>query len=284
MPRSRLAFGLAAPAIIVALAGMPTPAEAVYDELGRLAKRDLPHAPLVPTRAPPELSPIKRTLSLGSSRRRGAYALRLVSTEPSAVIALSGGEYASMRAARRDLIRRQGYSGSPTRVRGHAGLALRSPFRGFGLVWREGGVVYWMGTGTPRRISLAELRSTAAGLDPLEHGWLGTGGDPDLGTGAVLVTTRRTVSGFFEWAANCRTADGSEASPHAGSLEVTLEPHAGARFAFDLAGRDTGSLQWSGRVSGTVAADALTVTVHATGTFDGAICDTGEVEVRMRRS
>ena len=71
MPRSRLAIGLAAPAIIVALAGLPAPAaaEGVLDVYGRLAKRDLPRAPLVLTRVPRELSPIGRTLGLSPSLR-----------------------------------------------------------------------------------------------------------------------------------------------------------------------------------------------------------------------
>jgi hypothetical protein len=284
MPRSRLAIGLAAPAIIVALAGLPAPAaaEGVIDVYGRLAKRDLPHAPLVPTRVPPELRPIQRTLGTAPSLRRSGYGLRLASDRPQAVIAMFGGDYASMHAARRDLLRRQGYSGRPTRVRGHSGLALRSKARGFGLVWREGGVVYWMGTGTPRKISLADLRSTAEGLDTLEHEWIGTGGDPDLGGGAVLLTTRRTVTGNIDWGANCTNPDGSAGSPHAGSLQLTLAPRSGDRFTLDLAGRDTGSLQWSGQITGTVAPDALSMTVHATGTFDGATCDTGESQFELK--
>ena len=283
MPRSRSAWGLLLPAILVAGAVAPAPAWAVFDEYRRLSERDLPRAPLVPTRAPPELRPIQRTLSLGSTRRRSAYAIRLV-REPDTVIALEGGDYASMREARRDLVRRQGFRARATRIRGHAGLALtrRSP-RQHGLVWREGGVVYWIGTGTPRTISPAELRDTANGLDRLEHAWSGSGGNPDLPTSASLVTTRRTVSGLFEWGASCTNPDGSAATQYAGSVQVNLLPRSGDRFAFDLAGRDTGSLRWNGQVSGTVGADAVTVTVRAIGTFYGASCDTGPLELRLTR-
>jgi hypothetical protein len=286
MPRSRLAIGLAAPAIIVALAGMPAPAaaEGVLDVYGRLAKRDLPHAPLVPTRVPRDLRPIGRTLGAAPSLRRGGYGLRLFSDQPPAVIAMSGGDYASMRAARRDFLRRQSYKGRPTRIRGHAGLTLTRRGQGYVLLWREGGVVYWIGTGTPRKISLAELRDTATALDPLEHQWVGQGDDPDRGDGAVLLTTRRTVTANVDWSANCTNPDGSPTNNYAGSVQVNLVPRSGDRFAFDLAGRDTGSLRWSGRISGTVAADAVTVTVHATGTFDGAACDTGELQLRLTRS
>jgi hypothetical protein len=287
MPCSRSARGLIALTTLVVAGAAPAPAPA--DVLGvyeRLAELDLSRAPLVPTTVPASLRPIDETIALGSSLRRGGYAIRLVREGGStaAVIALEGGTYASMRQARSDLVRRQSFRARATRVRGHAGLALtrRRPTV-HGLVWREGGVVYWMATGTARTVSRAELRATASGLDALEHGWVGSGPDPNLETGAVLVTTRRTVSGSLSWGANCTAPDGSPGTQYAGSVDVTLLPRSGDRFAFDLAGRDTGSLRWSGSVSGTVASDAVTLTIRATGTFDGNACDTGAVQVRLTR-
>jgi hypothetical protein len=196
---------------------------------------------------------------------------------------VEGGQYGSMRQARTDLLRRQGFSARATRVRGHAGLALtrRSP-RQFGLVWREGGVIYLIATGTPQTISLADLRRVATGLDPVGLYVVGSGG-PEGASGAVVVTTRRSVTGNFEWSANCTNPDGTPAAGHGGSVSATLLPRSGDRFSFTFAGRDTGSLRWNGQVSGTVGADAVTLTMRATGTFDGATCDTGDVSVRLTR-
>jgi hypothetical protein len=240
----------------------------VYQDLVDLRVRP---APLVPTKVPRALRPIDRTIAVGSSRRRGGYGIRLASTSPEAVIAIEGGGYASMRKARDDLVRRQGFRARKTRVRGHRGLALKGP-QGYGLVWRERGTVYWMGTGTPRKISRAGLRATAAGLDRLGGAYVGTGADPDLGTGAVMVTTKRTVTGDVDWSANCTAG-----TQYAGSVQISLLRLVGNRYSLDLAGRDTGSLQWSGTVSGTVSSGSMTMTLRATGTFNGDTCDTGDV-------
>ena len=158
-----------------------------------------------------------------------------------------------MRQARRDFLRRQSYRGRATRVRGHAGLVLtrRNPAN-YVLLWRERGVVYWIGTGTGRTVSLADLRTTAAALDVLEHEWTGSGGDPDLRgrrdprhhaahrDGLLRVGRQLHESGRQPGGRTRRLG-----------LDVTLLPRSGERFAFDFAGRDTGSLQWNGQVSGT---------------------------------
>lgn len=280
MPRTRSVWGLLVVALLLAA---PAPASArLVDDLRTLSERNLPAAPLVPTRAPAKLRPLARTMSIGAGRRSSAYLIRLV-REAGGVLALEGNGYASMRQARRDLVRRQGFRARATRIRGQAGLTLtrRSP-RGRGLLWREGGVVYWMGSSTPQ-VTAADLRSTAASLDPLEHAWRGSGGDPELATSALLVTTGRTVTGDVEWGARCTNADGSLSSSAAGDVEVNLLPRSGDRFSFSLAGRNTGSLRWSGEVSGTVAADAITLSVRATTTVDGAACDTGPVTLRLTR-
>lgn len=220
-------------------------------------------------------------MSIGAGRRPSAYVIRLV-REAGGVLALEGNGYASTVQARRAL-RRQGFRARATRIRGRAGLALtrRSP-RGHALLWREGGMVFWMGTSTPQ-VSAADLRTTAASLDRLEAAWRGTGGDPELPTSALLVTTTRTVTGDVEWGARCTNPDGSLATSAAGSVDVNLLRRSGERFAFGLAGRDTGSMRWSGDVSGTVAADAITLTVRATATLEGAACDTGPVTLRLTR-
>ena len=253
---------------------LPAPAAGrVLDVYQDLAELNLRKAPLVPTKVPKALRPADRTIALGPSLRKGSYSIRFASTEPEAVVVIEGGRYASMRKARDDFVRRQGYRARKTRIRGHRGLALtRRSTPGHGLVWRERGTVYWMGTGTPKKVSRAALRATAAGLDRLGRAYVGTGPDPELGAGAVTVTTKRTVTGDVEWTANC-TAE----TEYAGSVQISLLRLAGDRYSFDLADRDTGSLQWSGTVSGTVSSGSMTMTVRATGTFDGNACDTGDV-------
>jgi hypothetical protein len=288
MPRSRSVWGLIALTIAVVGGAAAPPAGAdVLNTYERLAERDLPRAPLVPTTVPEDLQPIGAALESLSTRRRSAYGLRLSregGPTTAAVIALVGGDYSSIAQARRDFVRRQGFTARATRIRGHAGLALtrREP-RQRALVWREGGVVYWMGTGTTRTISAGELRATATGLEPLGAQFSGSGPDPDLETSAVLVTTRGTVTGEFSWASNCTAAGGNPGSPYAGSADVTLLPTSGGRFAIDLAARDTGSVRWSGTISGVVAADAVTLTIRATAAPDGLTCDTGVVQVRLTR-
>ena len=287
MPRSRSAWGLIAAAILAVAGGVPSPAiGSVQDEYQRLAERGLQPAPLVPTTVPAELSPIDSVLETLSSRRRSGYGFRLSREGANpAVIALEGGAYASMRAARTDLVRRQSFRPRPTRIRGHVGLLLtrRGP-TSYVLVWREGGRVYAVGTGTARTVSVRALRRFATGLDPLQGSWIGSGSDPNLENGALLVTTRRTVSATISWSATCRTAAGEESTQRAGSVDLSLLRRSGARFAFDLAGRDTGTLAWSGQGGGVIGPDSIALTLRATGTFDGDTCDTGPVELRLTRS
>ena len=281
MPRTRTAWGLIPVALLLAV---PAPASArLVDDLRTLSERSLPAPVLVPTSAPPELRPLAPRTSIGAGRRPSAYLIRLV-REPNTVIALEGNGYSTMSQARRDLVRRQGYRARATRIRGRAGLALsRRSTRGHGLVWREGGVVFWMGTGTPRTITPRELRAVATGLDRLEGAWQGTAGDPELPASAILATTSRTVTGDVEWGARCTNPDGSFASSAAGDVEVNFLARAGDRFSFGLAGRDTGSVRWSGQVSGVVGADAVTLQMRATATVEGSPCDTGPVTLRLTR-
>ena len=106
-----------------------------------------------------------------------------------------------------------------------------------GLLWREGGVVYWMATGTLDKISVRGLRKTAAGLDRLGGAFAGSGDGDRYDTGAVIVTTATTVTAHVDWGAECFAADGSQRAGHAGSKRFTLLPRDGAAFTADLAGR-----------------------------------------------
>jgi hypothetical protein len=273
----------------VAGAALAAPAAASADVMETyqdLAERRLSPAPLVPTTVPRSLSPLDRTVSGSGSRRRGGYALRLVhygGAGPDAVIALEGGGFGTIRAALRDDTRRLGFKAVRTRVRGHRGYLLT---RHLGptqreLLWAEGGRVYQLGSGTPKKVSLKDLRATAAGLDRLERDYIGTGGDPDLGDGAIVVTTARTVTADVSWGANCMLPGGFEGTPHAGSAHPTLLARQGDRFSFDIAQHRVGTDPWAGSVSGTIGPDAIVLTMQASGPFDGGSCDTGPLSYTL---
>jgi hypothetical protein len=266
----------------LALAALVFPAPAAADLLDtyqRLSARRLSPAPLVPTRVPPSLAPLERTVTGGSTRRASGYALRIVQHGPDAVIALEGGAFKTIAAALRDS-RRLGFTKRPTRVRGHRGYLLTrhvGPTQ-WSLLWSEGGRVYSIGTGTPKRVSLQQLRATAAGLDRLERDYIGSGGDPDNPSEGFAVTTEHTVTANVGWGAQCLAPDGSVGTPRAGTMNVALLPRRGNAFAFDI-----GVDGWAGSVSGTIAPSAITLNLRATGTFDGSPCDTGPVQMTLPR-
>ena len=250
----------------------------LLDEYQRLAERELSPAPLVPTTAPPAIGRIDRAVQGLGSRRRSGYGVRLVHyTEPGpdAIVALEGGSFKGMRGALREM-RQFGFSKRTTRVRGHRGYLLARP-RERALLWREGGVVYWMGTGTLDKISVRGLRKTAAGLDRLGGAFVGTGDGDRYDTGAVIVTTATTVTAHVDWGAECFAADGSQRAGHAGVKRFTLLPRDGAAFTADLDGGG-----WTGSVSGTVREGAVDVEVHATRTAGDETCDTGPVAFTAR--
>jgi hypothetical protein len=268
--------------IAVAIVALAAPAAASADVMRiyqELSARRLSPAPLVPTTAPRSLSPLDRTADVLGSRRRSGYGIRLASTGPDAVIALQGGSFSTLKAALREETRMHGFKAKRTRVRGRSGYLLtrRSGPTERELLWSEGGRVYQLGSATPKTVSLKALRATAAGLDRLERDYVGTGGDPDLGDGAVAVTTEHTITIDVSWSAHCVLPGGLPAADHGGGAHATLLRRQGAAFSLDLATFGTGSLVWAGSVSGTIGPDAIVLSMQASGTFDGATCDTGPI-------
>ena len=263
-------------AVGIAALALPAPAEAqVLDVYSRLAARDLRPAPLVPTRVPRSLAPMDRTVSAAPAQRRDGYALRFINGAGDAIVVVAGGDYPTMAAVRRDA-RRLGMTVRRTRIRGRSGYLLSRQSERV-LVWPEGGRIHTIDTGTPRKVSVAQLRATAAGLEPLERDYIGSGGDPDNPSEGFFVTTPRTVTGSVGWGAQCLNPDGSPGgTPRAGQLNVTMLARRGNAFAFDIATEG-----WTGTVTGTVAPGAVTVSLRATGTFDGVPCDTGPVQITL---
>ena len=265
------------PALIaVALLGVPAVAEASFlDTYQRIAERHLSPAPLVPTTIPKAFRPIDRAPENGSTIGGRGYAVRLVHQGPlgpDAVIEVSGGEFRSIRALWRER-RREGYSSrSRTRVRGKRGYLLkrRAGTRTRELAWVEGGKVYTAGSGTPRKVSLKALRSTVAGLDRLERDYFGGAADPDNSSGAVAVTTEKTITATVEFEAQCASG------VRVGGVDVTLLRRQGDAFSFAI-----DSEPWTGTVNGTITPDAITMDIHATGTIEGEACDTGALSLTL---
>jgi hypothetical protein len=241
----------------------------LLDTYRRLDLRSLTPAPLVPTTVPPIMRPIDSTITTFPTRRRSAYGIRLVHYTPNgpdAVLALSGGDYKNMAAARRD---HRGQRHRSLRVRGRRALLFTS-HGDRELVWREGGRVFDMGSGTPRKVSVAQMRATAAGLEPLGHYYIGGSSDPNSSADADLATTAHTVSVRIEFNANCTF------TPHAGQAEIYVAPLRGGSFSFDVAQHRVGSAPWTGTISGTVSADSATVDYRVAGTIDGEQCSGAE--------
>jgi hypothetical protein len=257
-----------------ALTGLIAPVSAgasVLDVFERLDGRGLSPAPLVPTTAPALLRPSDSTLDLGPGRRRSGYALRLAHYTPAgpdAIIAIEGGDYRNVRAALHDY---RGDRRRSIRIRGRRGYLLTQ--RGGEerhLFWSEGGRVYHVGTGTPRKVSVRQLRATAAGLEPLGSYYIGGSPDPNKSSYGRVATTARTITLYVEFNADCTF------TPRAGQVAVTLAPLRGNSFRFDVARTRLGSQPWTGTVSGTVAADAVTLDYQVGGTIGGESCTGAE--------
>lgn len=265
--------------VIVALLAPEAASADVMSLYQDLSARRLSPAPLVPTVAPRAFGSLDQAMDVLGSRRRSGYGFRIVhygSGGPDAVIALQAGNYSTLKAALRYDTRVFGFKAKRTRVRGRAGYLLTRP-RERSLLWSEGGRVYELGSGTLRKVSLKALRDTAAGLEKLERDYIGSGGDPDLGDGAVAVTTERTITIDVSWGANCTLPGGMPSAGYGGSAHATLLRRQGPRFGFDLAQFRTGSLAWTGAVSGTIGPGAVVLSMQASGVFDGNTCDTGPI-------
>lgn len=136
----------------------------------------------------------------------------------------------------------------------------------------------------PRAGELDEALATL-NADPDAGLWLrmGTPADPDSSSEAFVVATDRTITVQVAWEAQCLAPDGSQIGVRVGNARATLLPkHAGA-FSFDVARDQIQTDAWGGSVSGTVSAAAITLSIQATGSFDGQRCDTGPLSFTLNR-
>ena len=216
-----------------------------------------------------------RILHVGAGGTDGVIALQRCQPIGSAAFGTCTGLAATQRYEVR-----QGFRSQPTRVRGKPGFLLtRGADRT--LIWREDGLVHSLGSATPRKVSVAGLRATAAGLDRLQNRYQGSSPDPDSSTEALLVTSTRFVAGRVQWQATCGGPDGAI---RAGSADLVLVPRRGNAFTFDIA-QATSDLArgWSGSISGVVGPGAVALSITATGVFDGVGCDTGALALSIPR-
>ena len=272
-------------AVSTALAALSLPAPAgagVLDAYQRLAERRLSPAPLVPTAVPRSVSPIDRTVQNGTTRGGRGYSIRLVHYDrngPDAIIVVNGGEFRTLRAILRDH-RRLGFRAPRrTRVRGRRAYLLSRRLGPLtrSLVWVERGVVYSIGSGTPKKVSLANLRSTARGLDRLEREWIGGSSDPESSSGGIAVTTEHTITADVQFEAKCAAPGSSATTVRAGQARVALMRRRGNSFAFAVAA------PWTGTVTGTISPSAITLEVRAGATIDGEACDSGPLSLTLDR-
>ena len=271
MKRRTLLIALAGALTITPAAGAQT-----FDPYQRLAERDILPAPLVPTTAPRSLRPAYETLTTTSSR--GDYAVRFENRAQTAIIVLERGVYRSVTAAVR-AERKRGFTATSTRVRGRSArlLTRRSGPTTRILVWAENGRVYWLASGTPRKVSLKDLRDTANGLQRLGGYYIGGHADPDNSSGGDAVTTDRTISVRVAWEAKC----GSEGDIRVGNAFAFMVPRTGNTFTFDIAQHRILSGEWTGTVTGTIRPGAIDLTADASAVIDGRTCVSGPVSLTL---
>jgi hypothetical protein len=262
----------------------------VFNVSQELLEQRVTPAPLVPTYVPPRLG--GGFIEPGFAQGK-VYSMRMLHAGPGGtdgVIALQRcapigraafGTCTGLAATRREYVR-QGYRSRASRVRGRRGFLLSR--KGTGgpnrwLIWREDGLVYSIGSGTPRKVSIADLRATATRLDRLQHRYLGSSPDPDNHSGAVLVAGEHFVAGHIDWHGACNSPDGHGRS---GAADLAVVPRLGNAFSLDVGGAaSTSASGWAGTISGTVSPTAIVLSIRATGVFDGVSCDTGALSLTL---
>jgi hypothetical protein len=78
-----------------------------------------------------------------------------------------------------------------------------------------------------------------------------------------------------------RGAGSTAGSVRVGEAEVTLLARQGDAFSFDIDSHVRGSEPWTGTVNGTITPDAITLDIHASGTIEGEVCDTGALSLTL---
>jgi hypothetical protein len=249
--------------------------------LQKLSDLRLNPAPLVFTKLPAAMPPYLLALQNSGGAHKGGYAIRAVHYTPQgpdAIAALSRDDYKNIKAALRSF-RRDRFKVHPTRIRHKHGYLLTRNLGGVResiLEWVEDGHVYSLGSGTPKKVSVRDLRNTAAALEHLTGQFLGSYFQPGSGNtsfDAVLVTTEHTITGHIDFGTDNCTTGGNPAAAYGGGIDLGAVRLNGNAFSVPIGGG------WTGNMSGTVSGNAVTLSLHGTGSFSGEACDTGDMTV-----
>ena len=267
-----IATGLLAPAVSHA---------EVVDVYVRLAEQKLTPAPLVPASVPRAVQPVGENVR--EIQLAGGYGLSFFKEdadgESIANVIVTGGEIKRL-SSEIKTARKARAKVTKTRVRGHSGYVIttRPPRRALRyIVWRENRVVYAVATETPKMVSLASLKSTAAALEPLGPVFEGNVDDRerDQHGSVIAATTTGTVSVRAGWSGRCVGPRPIGDEFYNGAAIATWVPRApDGTFGFDIAGRlHETPWPWTGNVTGNVAAGAPMAQITAAGVFEQRQCN-----------
>lgn len=292
----RPAYRCATCLMLVLAASSAAPADgatvALFPVSERLIEEGVAPAALVPLYVPPRMVAPRAIIEPGFARGR-VFSMRILQQSPrgaegiivlqrcAPIGAAAFGTCTGLSATRRHYVR-QGFRATTTRVRGRRAFLLvrpgpHGPERW--LIWREDGLVHEIGTGTPAKAPLGQLRLTAERLDRLQHRYVGSSPDPDSSSGAVLVAGEGFVAGHVSWDAPCASAS---VPVRAGSADLVVVPRRGDAFSADVALAATPSARgWTGTISGVVGPAAISLEIRAAGVFDGVACDTGALTLTL---
>src|SRR5690349_17190041 len=206
----RRALRSACAGAVVVLAAATAARADVYDTYSGLSARHLKPAPLVFTSVPPAFRQVDRAIDDGGALGRGGYLIRLVHYKhnlPDGVIALERNRFRTLAATLRDAKRTLGFRvAGHVRVHRHRGLLLVRPGERE-LLWSEGGAVYSIGSGTPKYVSLRQLKATANHLEHVVRDYIGSAADPSSGSEGYGVVTEHTLTLHVDFDATCTPPD-----------------------------------------------------------------------------
>lgn len=253
-----------------------------YVTLGQLERKP---APLVPISLPPTL---EAGVNVGTSLLSGANGTYSLSYKHIADLDtprehvdenLLLEDLGTLSVAKRRATLGPAVVVSPTRVRGHRGVALRTRFTGGrSLLWNEDGRLYELGTATPSKVSMAELQKVASDMQHLLGSFSAELTAADGSTKSVeAVVAEHAVDLYFEWDAAC-SQPGVEFTPARGAAAaigwLRLSGGAFPSTPFSATSSERSARTWQGTVGGTASAAGGTITFQASSTVGAESCST----------
>jgi hypothetical protein len=289
MSRARsLGWGVAMMIVLAAIGAQSADAGGAFDTYQTLGGRRLSPAPLVPVSLPPSLGALATSPLDYAPEPHGGYYLSFknLATDRAhlALLLIKRNAMKSLSAERRTVRSIAGVRA--THVRGHAGLLLTYRFEPLvALVWNEDRRLYEVATGTPRTISLGQLRAAAARLEHLLGAFYGHYEAPDRANQEVeTVVTDNTITIHLGWSAPC--VDPSVGYPLTDEgAEVKLWNVPVKAGAFSLAPFSVNSANpsnWSLSLSGTASPSGGQITFQTFADKSSEHCAIGPLSIDFR--